>query len=359
MSDNIINESQLKNAIDAYPDPETGQGLVRMDQLQELRIDGSNVELKIGLSSFSAPLKESVREELAKHLRESIEGLSEVRIDFSTFDRPAEKKGEFGLRIKKIVAVGSGKGGVGKSTVSTLMALALAESGAKVGLLDADLQGPSVPHLLGAVDPPHIENDKLIPLKTHGLSVLSMGMLMGTDQAVMWRGPRLHSALTQFFRDTEWGELDYLIVDMPPGTGDIPISLVQLVPLSGAVVVCTPQPVALIDAVRAVTMFNHSEVPVLGIVENMSRFDCPDCGSSHEIFGAGGAVAKAREFGLPLLGELPINIAMRTAGDKGLLPDLLQDETCRPAILELGRNLAQVFADQSRENPPMPELTIL
>ena len=240
--------------------------------------------------------------------------------------RPPERIGEIGLTAKSVIAVGSGKGGVGKSTIAASLAYGLKNSGAAVGLMDADVYGPSIPHLLGVNERPHLENNRLQPIVKDGLRVMSMGFLVPPGEAVVWRGPMLHGAITQFLRDTEWGELDYLIIDMPPGTGDIALTLSQLLPLTGAVVVCTPQDVALLDAVKAIAMFRKVHIPMLGMVENMSYFLCPDCGKRYDIFGSGGAKRRAAELDVPFLGEVPINIGIRERGDAGETGGNFDDE---------------------------------
>ena len=242
---------------------------------------------------------------------------SDIHVRVVEHIRPAEKIGQIGLTAKSVIAVGSGKGGVGKSTIAASLAYGLKNAGAKVGLMDADVYGPSIPHLLGVNERPTSVEGKLQPIVRDGLRVMSMGFLVPPGEAVVWRGPMLHGAITQFLRDTDWGDLDYLVIDMPPGTGDIALTLSQLLPLTGAVVVCTPQDVALLDAVKAIAMFRKVNIPLLGMVENMSYFICPDCGKRYDIFGSGGAKRRAAELDVPFLGEVPINIGIRERGDAG------------------------------------------
>src|SRR5205085_11398696 len=208
-------------------------------------------------------------------VRARLPGLTEVKIELAIHDRPPGKLGQVGLTAKSVIAVGSGKGGVGKSTIAAALALGLQRAGSKVGLMDADVYGPSIPHLLGVNERPAVIDKRIQPIEAAGLKVMSMGFLVPPGEAVIWRGPMLHGAIQQFLRDTAWGDLDYLIIDMPPGTGDIALTLSQLLPLTGAVVVCTPQEVALIDAVKAIAMFRKVNINVLGMVENMSGFVCP------------------------------------------------------------------------------------
>ncbi len=219
--------------------------------------------------------------------------------------------------IRSIVAVSSGKGGVGKTTVAVNLAAALALRGLKVGLLDTDVYGPNVPLMVGLSGQPNIEGTKIIPLESHGLKVMSMGFLNPGDKPVVWRGPMLHTVVRQFLSDVLWGELDVLVVDMPPGTGDVQLSLAQLVPVQGAIVVTTPQDVATADVRKAINMFEQVGVPLLGIVENMSSFTCGSCGTAHEIFGSGGGEALAKQFGSSLLGSIPISASVRECGDQG------------------------------------------
>jgi ATP-binding protein involved in chromosome partitioning len=216
------------------------------------------------------------------------------------------------------VAVGAGKGGVGKSTTSVNLAVALAQKGARVGLMDGDVYGPNIPQMLGVSEGPEVSDDKkMIPPEAHGVKVMSMGMLVPPDQPVIWRGPMLHGAIQQFMRDVVWGELDYLVVDLPPGTGDVSLSLSQSVPVAGAVVVTTPQGVSVADVRKAVAMFRQLNIPLLGAIENMSYFACPHCGERTEIFGHGGGQAMAAELKIPFLGEVPIDTRVRSGGDQG------------------------------------------
>ena len=238
-------------------------------------------------------------------------------MELAVHRRKPEKLGEIGLAAKTVVAVGSGKGGVGKSSIAAYLACGLRRAGCEVGLMDADVYGPSIPHLFGSRERPQMIGDRIQPVVVDGLRVMSMGLLVPEGEAVIWRGPMLHTALTQFLRDTAWGDLDYLMIDMPPGTGDVAISLSQLLPLTGAVVVCTPQDVALLDAVKAIAMFRKVNIDVLGMVENMSFFLCPNCNARHDIFGSGGARRRAAELGVPFLGEVPICTELRVVGRRG------------------------------------------
>jgi ATP-binding protein involved in chromosome partitioning len=250
-------------------------------------------------------------------------------------------------------------GGVGKSTIAASIAYGLKNSGAIVGLMDADVYGPSIPHLLGVNERPHLENNKLQPIMKDGLRVMSMGFLVPPGEAVVWRGPMLHGAITQFLRDTEWGPLDYLVIDMPPGTGDIALTLSQLLPLTGAVVVCTPQDVALLDAVKAIAMFRKVHIPMLGMVENMSYFNCPDCGKRYDIFGSGGAKRRAAELDVPFLGEVPISIGIRQRGDAGDTAGNFGDEATAGFFRDICSRLVRRISTSHKAEPPLPTLNVL
>jgi ATP-binding protein involved in chromosome partitioning len=263
--------------------------------------------------------------------------------------------------LKNVFAVGSGKGGVGKSTIAASIALGLKARGAKVGLLDADVYGPSIPHLLGVRGRPATYDDggqpRIMPMEKDGLKLMSMGFLIEDGRAAIWRGPMLHGVMQQFLRNVSWGELDYLVVDLPPTTGDVPLSLSQLFPLTGAVIVCTPQDVALIDAVRAVSMFRQLRVPILGLVENMSHFDCPHCGKRTDIFGHGGARAAAEREGIPFLGEVPLNLQTRINGDLGRLNEnFAADSAVRPYLVSVTDQLIGQIERQAQ--PSMPSLKL-
>lgn len=359
MDNTPITQSTVEQALQDFVDPETGRSLKQLDQIREITADDSNIEVHIGLTTYSAPLWEETRQKLAQQLKTKFPNCANINVEVEEFNRPAEPIGEIGLTAKSVIAVGSGKGGVGKSTVAASLAIGLQQAGCKVGLMDADVYGPSIPHLLGAEEKPTAENNKLQPVTAAGMKVMSMGFLVPPGEAVVWRGPMLHGAITQFLRDTSWGDLDYLIIDMPPGTGDIALTLSQLLPLTGAVVVCTPQDVALLDAVKAVAMFRKVNIPVLGMVENMSYFLCPDNGKRYDIFGSGGARAKAEELSVPFLGEVPIQIAIRERGDAGQTVGNFEDHETAPHYQRICYSLVQNIAQQKQTEPPMPSLSVL
>lgn len=359
MANESLGVAAVQAAVAEFRDPETGRSITEMDQVREVRVDGNRASLTLALTTHSAPIWEETRAELAQLLRSRFPQLAHVDIKLAVHERPAMKLGEIGLTAKSVIAVGSGKGGVGKSTIAASLALGFARAGAKVGLMDADVYGPSIPHLLGVGGRPEVADGRIQPIVAAGVKVMSMGFLVPPGEAVVWRGPMLHGAITQFLRDTAWGDLDYLVIDMPPGTGDIALTLSQLLPLTGAVVVCTPQDVALLDATKAIAMFRKVNIPVLGMVENMSGFLCPDCGKRYDIFGSGGAKTKAQELGIPFLGEVPIQIQIRVHGDQGKTAANFDDAASAPYLQAICQKLVKNLADSHRAAPPLPTLSVL
>ena len=350
---------QVQAALADFPDPETGRSALKLEQIRDIAINGEELSLTLALTTHSAAIREDVRASLEQTIRQQLPQYQQVTIQDAIHERPASPLGQVALTAKSVIAVGSGKGGVGKSTIACSLAVALKAAGSKVGLMDADVYGPSVPHLMGVDGKPEIVDKKITPVDADGLPIMSMGFLVPPGEAVVWRGPMLHGAILQFLRDTRWGDLDYLIIDMPPGTGDIALTLSQSLPLTGSVVVCTPQDVALIDAIKAIAMFQKVNIDVLGMVENMSGFVCPDCDARHDIFGSGGAEAQADSMKIPLLAKIPIHIPIRTHGDSGETVANLQEETCQPWFEELARNLVQHLATTAAAEPPQPQLPIL
>jgi ATP-binding protein involved in chromosome partitioning len=359
MPDSAALSAAVDGVLAAFPDPETGRDVRTMGQVRDVAIDGSRVIVTLALTTYSAPLWAETRQELIDRLRAALPGDAEVQVEVVEHRRAAEPIGSIGLTAKSVVAVGSGKGGVGKSTVAASLAISLKNAGAKVGLMDADVYGPSIPHLLGLEGRPTVVDQKLQAIDAAGMPVMSMGFMVPPGEAVVWRGPMLHGAITQFLRDTAWGDLDYLLIDMPPGTGDIALTLSQTLPLTGAVVVCTPQDVALLDAVKAIAMFRKVSIPVLGVVENMSYFLCPDNGKRYDIFGAGGARAKAEELEIPFLGEVPIQIPIRERGDAGETSGNLADAESAPYFQRIAYNLVRNISQMRAAAPPLPTLSVL
>ncbi|MEX0610891.1 MAG: Mrp/NBP35 family ATP-binding protein [Pirellulales bacterium] len=359
MAAGSITRDTVQAILADFPDPETGRGMGPMEQIHDISITGRRVEVTLGLTTWAGPLWDDIRKEAGSLLRNKFPADTEVNVRIARHERAPERIGQIGVAAKSVIAVGSGKGGVGKSTIAASIAYGLNGSGAAVGLMDADVYGPSIPHLLGANERPHLENNRLQPIVKDGLRVMSMGFLVPPGEAVVWRGPMLHGAITQFLRDTDWGPLDYLIIDMPPGTGDIALTLSQLLPLTGAVVVCTPQDVALLDATKAIAMFRKVNIPLLGMVENMSYFDCPDCGRRYDIFGSGGARRRAQELDVPFLGEVPIQISIRQRGDAGETAGNFDDAAAAPFFREICYRVVRQISTSHKAEPPLPTLTVL
>jgi ATP-binding protein involved in chromosome partitioning len=318
MPDQLTNDN-IMAALSQVKDPEIGRDLVSLGMVKGIEITGSAVDLTVELTTPACPLKAKIESDIVEGL-EAL-GATTVRVDWASnvkrsFGGPAA---DLIPGVKNTIAVASGKGGVGKTTVAVNLAVSLARDGARVGLLDADITGPNVPLMMGTGEA-HVTGSggRVNPVVSHGVKMMSIQYFLTGDAPVIWRGPLIHSAIQQFLRDVEWGELDYLVVDLPPGTGDAALSLSQLIPLTGAVIVTTPQEVSLLDARKAIAMFNKVNVRTIGVVENMSAFICPDCGHQHDIFGTGGADRIARELGLEVLGRIPIEPGVRTGGDAGV-----------------------------------------
>lgn len=359
MANQAITGAEIEKALSDFADPESGRSITVMKQVSDVQVKEGHVTFTLGLTSHSAILADDTVAAIETHLRKKLPSVQTVTIRRRQEERLAEKLGQIGVTVKSVIAVGSGKGGVGKSTMAAALAYGLSRAGSRVGLMDADVYGPSVPHLVGVNQRPEVHDGKIAPIEKDGLKVMSMGFLVPPNEAVVWRGPMLHGAITQFLRDTNWGQLDYLIIDMPPGTGDIALTLSQLLPLTGAVVVCTPQELALLDAIKAIAMFRKVNIPLLGMIENMSGFICPDCGKSYDIFGKGGAEKSALEMGIPFLGAVPINIQVRASGDAGSFGALFDDPIAGPALHQLAYRLVKQLADSAKQAPPLPSLSVL
>jgi ATP-binding protein involved in chromosome partitioning len=354
-----VDASAVQAALAAFPDPETGRSALGQQQIRDVNLSDGKLSLTLALTTWAAPIADEVQQTLEDELRAKFPQLREIRIRRAVMERPSKPLGDIGVTVKSVIAVGSGKGGVGKSTMAASLAIGLQRSGAKVGLMDADVYGPSIPHLLGAMDSPTVINNRIQPILVNGMPVMSMGFLVPPGEAVVWRGPMLHGAITQFLRDTEWGELDYLIIDMPPGTGDVALTLSQLLPLTGAVVVCTPQDVALLDAVKAIAMFRKVNIRVLGMVENMSGFICPDCNRRYDIFGSGGARQRAESLDVPFLGDVPIVMKYRELGDAGRVADSFSDPNLAAPLDAVCRRLVGNLAKSAAECSSPVSLPIL
>jgi len=360
MSSDEATLKQVEECIRRIRDPEIGRSLGDLNMIRSVRsqTDGQ-IEVAVELPTPVYPNRERISAAIREAVAESCPEAPAPDVVFSSTVRGSESGGTIGLQIKNVVAVGSGKGGVGKSTIAACLACGLKAAGARVGLMDADVYGPSIPHMLNASGHPAATElkttdgqtiNRMQPIDAGGIKLMSMGFFVDPDRAVVWRGPMLHKALTQFLKDTEWGELDYLIIDLPPGTGDVSLTLSQLIGLAGAVIVCTPQQVALLDAVKAIDMYQQVKVPVLGVVENMTG----------EVFGRGGAKKKAEELGLPFLGEVPIEACIRIRGDEGRIPALFEeDNPARPHLMGICEQTAIQIARQLLETPKMPQLEVL
>ncbi len=311
-------EQAVLNALRTVNDPDLNKDIVTLNFVKDLKVNDGIASFTIELTTPACPVKKEM-EQWARDAVLGVSGIREVKVNMtSRVSHGAGPSGKQAIEgVKNIVAVGSGKGGVGKTTVTVNLAVALARTGAAVGLLDADIYGPNVPLMMGVTGRPHAIDDRIQTLSNYGVRIMSMGFLASDDTPLIWRGPMLHSVLQQFIRQVDWGELDYLLIDLPPGTGDVQLSLTQTVPLTGAVVVSTPQDVALQDARKAIQMFRQVHVDILGIVENMSYFQCPKCNERTPIFSHGGGAATAARYDVPFLGEVPINVSIREGGDAG------------------------------------------
>jgi len=306
-------------ALKVVQDPDLGRDIVSLNFVKELRIDGGLVTFDIELTTPACPVKEQMHDQAVAAVS-ALDGVTSVTVNMTANVRAVASPDSGRAPIpgvKNIIAVGAGKGGVGKSTVAVNLALALAKYGGRVGLIDADIYGPNIPIMLGVRGQLETDGKKIVPAEKYGIPVVSMGFLTQDETPIIWRGPMLHGVVQQFFREVRWQELDYLVVDMPPGTGDVALSLSQTVPVSGAVVVTTPQVVSVADSRRAVAMYKKLNVPTLGIVENMSHFVCPSCDHESDLFGKGGGESAATDMGVPFLGRIPVYQPIREGGDSG------------------------------------------
>jgi ATP-binding protein involved in chromosome partitioning len=336
----VVTRDMVLNALRKVQEPELNNDLVSLNMIDEIEIDGDRVSFKIILTTPACPLKTRIENE-ARAAVLSIPGIKTVDIKLdSNVPSDGRSRGLLRLPIRNAIAIASGKGGVGKSTVAVNVAVALAQTGARVGLLDADIYGPNIPTMMGVAILPPQSKEKLNPAEAYCVKLMSIGFLVKPDQPLIWRGPMLHSAIRQFLSDVDWGELDYLIVDLPPGTGDAALSLTQSLPLSGGIIVTLPQQVSLEDARRGMEMFRQLNVPILGVVENMSYLELPD-GTRMDIFGTGGGERLAKEGNVPFLGTIPIDAKVRAGGDNGK-PVVIEDPESSAAMAL--RSIAEVIA---------------
>jgi ATP-binding protein involved in chromosome partitioning len=356
-----VSRQDVEQLLSGIDDGYTGTDLVSGGCVRGIGIDAGRVvvELRLGYPA------EGLREALAVRVRDTLE--SDARIDHADVNLtwkvvPHRVQGELKplSAIRNIVAVASGKGGVGKSTTAVNLALGLAADGARVGILDADIYGPSIPRMLGVSGQPDVDGKRIVPKQAHGLQVMSIGFLVEEETPMIWRGPMVTSALQQLLGETDWEDLDFLVVDLPPGTGDIQLTLAQKVPVAGAVIVTTPQDIALLDARKAFQMFRKVEVPVLGVVENMSTHICSQCGHEEAIFGSGGGSGMAADYGIPLLGQLPLAMEIRASLDAGR-PTMVADPDSPIAgdYREFARHTAGRLSQKPRNlKLEMPEILI-
>ncbi len=336
-------------------DPDLNKDIVSLGFIKNMNVTGGNVKFQVELTTPACPVKEQLKTECETKVR-AVDGVKNMEVEMTAMVRPAEHSQPILENVKNIIAVASGKGGVGKSTVATNLAMALQMTGAKVGLMDADIYGPSIPQMLGIPisAPKGGPDNKFFPHEQYGLKVVSAAFLSKEGQPLMLRGPMLGGIIQQFLQNVEWGELDYLVIDLPPGTGDVQLTLTQRAPLSGAVVVTTPQEVSLIDAEKGVRMFDSVKVPMLGIVENMSYFVCDGCDKKHHIFKSGGGQTLAEKFKVPFLNEIPLVGEVVEGGDKGV-PVIMADPSS-PASkaykVLAGQVAAQLSIIHSQEGKP-------
>jgi ATP-binding protein involved in chromosome partitioning len=313
-----VTEHEILGALRAVHDPDLGRDIVSLGFIKDVQVTGSSVAFSIELTTPACPVREQMQRQ-AHQAVAALPGVGAVDVKMTSRVRATlgQVKEQLIPTVKNVIPIASGKGGVGKSTVTANLALALARTGARVGIMDADVYGPSIPTLLGVKELPKPTAEGIVPAEQYGVKLISMGFFLREDDAIIWRGPMLHKTVQHFLGSVQWGELDYLLVDLPPGTGDVQLTLCQSIPLTGAAIVSTPQDVALKVAQKAITMFTRLNTPVLGLIENMAHYVCPHCGTRDEIFGSGGARRAAERLGLPFLGEIPLATRIRTSGDAG------------------------------------------
>jgi ATP-binding protein involved in chromosome partitioning len=355
----MATSEQLRAIVSRIAEPLTGRTLDALQMVDAVDQEAAGFVIRIVLPTPAFPDQVGLADTIKQACAESLTDQQTVRVQIESKVRGKDSGGRIGLKIHNIIAVGSGKGGVGKSTVAAALACGLHSFGCRVGLMDADVYGPSIPHMMSATGRPGAaetddgQGNKLVrmePIDVDGLKLMSMGFFIDQGQSVVWRGPMLHKALTQFLKDTDWGELDYLVIDLPPGTGDVSLTLAQQVGLAGSVIVCTPQQVALLDAIKAVDMYQKVNVPVLGFIENMSG----------DVFGRGGAKRVADELKIPFLGEIPMQACIREYCDSGdVMKMLMEDNPARNAFRSISEQVAMQIVGQIASTPAGPVLEIL
>jgi len=350
-------EAAVLDALRAVKDPDLHKDIVTLGFVKQVRIDGDAVSFIVELTTPACPVKDLLRDQ-SRSVVLALPGVNRVDVQMTASVR-AVGRPELGKQpvdgVKNIIAVGAGKGGVGKTTVAVNLAIALAKRGSRVALLDGDMYGPNIPIMLGLNTKLEMDGEKILPAERYGVHAVSLGFLTDDDAPIIWRGPMLHGAIQQFFRDVRWTDIDYLLVDMPPGTGDVALSLSQIVPVAGAVVVTTPQIVSLADTRRAVKMYRKLNIPTIGLIENMSYFVCPGCGRESDIFGKGGGERLAEEMGVPFLGSIPLQEPVRVGGDSGV-PIVHGDPDSAPAkaIIAAADRVAQQVSISAHARKAIP-----
>jgi len=355
-----ISEEKVLDALRSVIDPDLGRDIVTLGFVQDLEIDRGTVRFRLVLTTPACPLKNRFKSEAEKLVLE-LDGVDKVEITLDARTETSREPEESFPQIKHVILVASGKGGVGKSMVAVNLAAALKQSGASVGIMDADIYGPSIPAMLGLNEPPRVENRKMVPPVAHGMPVMSIGFLTSENDALIWRGPILHQVLTQFIQDVKWESLDYLVIDLPPGTGDVQISLAQLVRASGALLVSTPQDIAFRDVRRAAVMFSKVNIPILGLVENMSHFVCPHCGKSTDIFPRGEMDERKMippGIVIETLAEIPLEPGIAVSSEQGVPIVLSKPESAAAASFrDLAGKLARKLSIIALESPPAATVT--
>ncbi|RJP32196.1 MAG: iron-sulfur cluster carrier protein ApbC [Phycisphaerales bacterium] len=351
---------QVIERLRTVKDPELHRDIVSLNMVKDVAIEDGRVRVHVELTTPACPLKEQIGGDVTRAVK-AIAGVRQVALEWSANVRSSRGPAAVLPDVKNVIAVGAGKGGVGKSTIAALLAVGLQRDGAAVGLMDADVYGPSIPTMFGVAErKPAVRGERILPIDAGGISLMSMGFMVDPDRAVIWRGPMVHGVIRQFLDQVEWGPLDYLIVDLPPGTGDVPLTLAQSLPPTGAIVVCTPQDVALLDARRAVKMFQQLNVRCLGMIENMSYYLCPNCNHRDELFDHGGVEQAAAALDVPFLGEIPLNADIRRFTDDGRAAATFAEtrDYVRDAILTMVRSVAGQISIVSAEAEAAPTLTI-